>query len=74
MFLTNVYVSHSAILYLSCPRRDQLIGVLLITFLQLRGKLGVVHSISDNGDMKIKYGDNLCTMNPEALVKVRTYV
>lgn len=36
---------------------------------QLRGELGVVHSILDNGDLRVSYGPNNWILNPLAVVK-----
>jgi E3 ubiquitin-protein ligase mind-bomb len=35
----------------------------------LRGELGVVHSIMDNGDLRVSYGSRNWVLNPSALVK-----
>lgn len=35
----------------------------------IRGELGVVHSIMDNGDLRVSYGQNNWIINPSAVVK-----
>ena len=49
------------------PNISRCISVYLCV--QLRGELGVVHSILDNGDLKVSYGPNNWILNPLAVVK-----
>ena len=39
---------------------------------QVRGKLGVVHSILDTGSLSVSYGEQKWTINPNAVVKAST--
>ena len=38
--------------------------------LKIRGQLGVVHSVLDNGDLSVLYGSKRWTLNPVSVVKV----